>query len=917
MAMAMSADPATVAPSSDGNFITPNLSILAEDLFKERVNFFKEFLNQDFAENQYISELKKLALVGGGRLLIDLDFLREYDNDACEAILNQPSEYIPAFEAAATELAKTFADPSNSFDSTISSQDIYIPIGFTGSFGDASISPRKLGSKFIGKLVCIEGIVTRTSLVRPKIIRSVHYSEKKATFYSKLYKDQTSTNNAFINSVKQPQLLNQNSSAFSSTGYPKEDDEGNPLTTEFGLSCYKNHQTINIQEMPERAPPGQLPRGIDVILDSDLVDNTKPGDRVLIVGIYRALAGKSAASSSAIFRSVLIANSVRAFGASSLVWNDSTTTSSSSSNKNQKESSSEKNTAPVIHLSDGDIKNIRTLAKSSDIVELLAASIAPSIYGMQNIKKSLLLLLLGGCEQNLENGSHIRGDINMLLVGDPSTAKSQLLRYVLRISPLAIATTGRGSSGVGLTAAVTTDKDSGERRLEAGAMVLADRGVVCIDEFDKMSDGDRVAIHEAMEQQTVTIAKAGIHATLNSRCSVVAAANPIYGRYDSSRPPHHNIALPDSLLSRFDLLYIVTDISNDERDRDLSQHVLNMHRYIPPGLDPGQPVDDLLDSSLVDKLIYGNTESGSAASQSKQSNDSNSTISQEKDCPVYEQFNEFSTEGIPSIQLNSSRKKGQKNQKPQILSTLFLRRYIYYAKSLFKPRMEKSSAEILAKVYADLRNQATIAASGMGSRSKANATTSPITPRTLENLIRLATAHAKARLSNVVEDKDALAAKDLLSYALFREDLNQTNEENTTTEKSKDKHKKKKVRVDENDQEIYGINQNGEIPSSPNLESETHNNQSKKEEISEALYNLFIKCFQKATSTGQLSLLSSSSENESGWSISNQVLNAVNFELEKIHPTNPKFTLSQVISALENLQQDNRVFISDDYVYMI
>lgn len=462
--------------------------------------------------------------------------------------------------------------------------------------------------------------------------------------------------------------------------------------------------------MPERAPAGQLPRGVDVIMDDDLVDRVKPGDRIQLVGIYRSLGNRNASSGSAIFRTLILANNVIAL--------------------------SSKSGGGIVQatITDTDIREINKISKKKNVFELLSQSLAPSIYGHDHIKKAILLMLLGGMEKNLDNGTHLRGDINILMVGDPSTAKSQLLRFVLNTAPLAIATTGRGSSGVGLTAAVTSDKETGERRLEAGAMVLGDRGVVCIDEFDKMSDIDRVAIHEVMEQQTVTIAKAGIHTSLNARCSVIAAANPIYGQYDPHKDPHRNIALPDSLLSRFDLLFIVTDDIDDFRDRQISEHVLRMHRYRQPGTEEGVPVREQQHQTLGVGL-----DNDQPANQAT---------------PVYEKFNIMLHAGVT---VTSARGNARKID---VLSIPFIKKYIQYAKSQRKPILTKGAADHIVATYSNLRNDEL-----EGNQRK----TSPMTARTLETLIRLATAHAKARLSHRVEQPDAEAAESIMRFALFKE----------------------------------------------------------------------------------------------------------------------------------------------------
>lgn len=680
------------------------------------------------------------------RITISLDDMREFDKAFWSGILLNPAHFIPPAEKALTELANSMNDipTSNSIRNSLSAKRPW-RLSFKGSFGSHALSPRTLNSHFLNKLVSLEGIVTRTSLVRPKIIRSVHFAEKTGRFHYRDYTDSTTT---LTTRIPTPAI------------YPTEDSDGNKLVTEYGYCTYLDHQRITVQEMPEMAPAGQLPRSVDIILDDDLVDKTKPGDRVNVVGVFKSLGagGLNQNDSNTLngFRTLIIGNTVYPLHARSTGVSARQT------------------------LTDFDIRNINKLSKRADIFDILAQSLAPSIYGHEHIKRAVLLMLMGGVEKNLENGSHLRGDINILMVGDPSTAKSQMLRFVLNTASLAIATTGRGSSGVGLTAAVTTDRETGERRLEAGAMVLADRGIVCIDEFDKMADVDRVAIHEVMEQQTVTIAKAGIHTTLNARCSVIAAANPVFGQYDVNRDPHQNIALPDSLLSRFDLLFVVTDDINEIRDRSISEHVLRTHRYLPPGYLEGEPIRESLNLSLSVGVDNEEEENLENMEQKRSQNEG-----QDDEEHIFEKFN-------PLLQAGAKLAKNRGNQHgteiPHIVAIPFLRKYVQYAKERVMPQLTQEAIDIIVKNYADLRNDE-------------NTKKSPITARTLETLIRLSTAHAKVRLSKTINKRDALVAANLLRFALLGEDIGNDvyyedeSEEEVYAKRSPRKSPKKKPRV--------------------------------------------------------------------------------------------------------------------------
>mmetsp|Transcript_69419 Transcript_69419/g.203740 ORF Transcript_69419/g.203740 Transcript_69419/m.203740 type:complete len:899 (-) Transcript_69419:431-3127(-) len=314
-------------------------------------------------------------------------------------------------------------------------------------------------------------------------------------------------------------------------------------------TLYRNRQKITLQETPSTVEPGKMPRSKEVIITGDQADTIRPGDELSLTGIYRCLhdAPTNARTCFPVFRTELESVSLQ-----------------------------KKGDIRISQITEDVVQQIMELSKDPNIRERFIASMAPSIYGMKHVKTCIALSMLGGERKERQGKHRIRGDLNTLIVGDPGLAKSQFLKYVEQTVPRAVYTTGKGASGVGLTASVTRD-ENGDWGLQGGAMVLADDGMCLIDEFDKMNDQDRTSLHEAMEQQTISLSKAGIVATLQARCSVVAVANPIDGRYDPQRTFSQNVNLTDPILSRFDCLCVLRDDSDPVQDERLADHVVCSH----------------------------------------------------------------------------------------------------------------------------------------------------------------------------------------------------------------------------------------------------------------------------------------------------------------------------------------------------
>lgn len=527
-----------------GVFFSDNFGV-EENESQDHVNLqavkkkFKEFMRQFHTGNfnyKYRDALKRNYNLNQYWVEINIEDLSSFDDVLAEKLYKKPTEHLPILEEAAKELADELTAPRPEGEEKV--EDIQVLLS-----SDAhSSNLRELKSETVSRLVKIPGIVISASGIKAKA--------------TKISIQCRSCRNVIPNLPVKPGLegyVMPRKCNTEQSGRPKC-----PLDPYFIIpdkcKCI-DYQVLKLQEAPESIPQGEMPRHLTVYCDRTLCERVAPGARVTVLGIYSIKKISKVGREGRDKGSVGVRSSyLRAVGLTA----------------------EEGVTSGLRPFTAEEEEQFRRLAASPDIYERIGKSIAPSVFGAVDMKKAIACLLFGGSRKRLPDGLTRRGDINILLLGDPGTAKSQLLKFVEKVAPIGVYTSGKGSSAAGLTASVIRDPGSRNFVMEGGAMVLADGGVVCIDEFDKMREDDRVAIHEAMEQQTISIAKAGITTTLNSRCSVLAAANSVFGRWDDTKADD-NIDFMPTILSRFDMIFIVKDEHDQNRDITLAKHIISVH----------------------------------------------------------------------------------------------------------------------------------------------------------------------------------------------------------------------------------------------------------------------------------------------------------------------------------------------------
>jgi len=640
---------------------------------------------------------------------VDLAHVGEYDPSLAGYFLNHPAATLPVAEQAAADALKSLLyDMAANSNASNNNNNNNMEEDFTQTQNEenaqnAAVDPdadtqnqlkglqiqilllgnlkatplRGIKSEHMNRLLRCPGIVISTSPVKNRAVQlTVRCGRCGDT------KQVTPTDGPF-GSIKFPQqcpsaAAGGNEKGCTSYPYAAVPDE----------STFVDQQTLKLQEAPEKVPTGEMPRSVLLAVERSLVDVAAPGTRVSVLCIPTLFNNAASRNQKEPSKSVYL----RVVGL-------------------QKDNDAH---GQAVTFTPAEEEAFRALARHEDVYDILSRSIAPNISGSYtvDIKKALTCQLLGGSRKKLNDGVRLRGDINCLLLGDPSMAKSQFLKFISKVAPVGIYTSGKGSSAAGLTASVVRDQ-KGEFYLEGGAMVLADGGIVCIDEFDKMRSQDRVAIHEAMEQQTISVAKAGITTVLNSRSSVLAAANPVFGRYDDFKSASENIDLMTTILSRFDMIFLVRDVREEERDRLICQHVMGVH----------------IDNS-------------STAADTVADDDGNGTAADTPDA-IAESVMRVARTGQVELDVPAMKK------------------YIQYCKAKCSPRLSEEAGEVLTSSYVkirdDIRKQA-IAARGQSGGDDDTQAVIPITVRQLEALVRLSESLAKMRIDNTVRSEDITEA---------------------------------------------------------------------------------------------------------------------------------------------------------------